>query len=170
MASLLDRLKGQESPSDESPEVPDNVPPEWEQELAQDPPPGGKAPRVKLRQATTSGNITPALRKRIAAEIEAYVEFAALPVMMRDETCGGVLHEQARPIAEAITTILSRYPDLAHKFLATGLIGDWIKLGVVLQPVVKTVWQHHVARPAEPEGGHDGSADLSAFPVYRPGQ
>jgi hypothetical protein len=169
MASLLERLRGQESDPEMPPEIPDNVPPEWERDLEQDPPPGAKAARVKLRPAGTSGAVTPALKKRIKAELEAYVEFVALPIMLRDETCGGVLHEQAAPIADAIANILSRYPDLAHKFLATGMLGDWIKLGVVLQPVLKTMWGHHFTRSAEEQEETGGERDLAAFPVYRPG-
>ncbi len=173
MTTLLERLKGEQIDPENSPEntaeIPDLVPAGWADDLPQDPPPGKtRAPR-KLRQATTSGNVTPALRKRIAAEIEAYIQFTAIPIVMRDETCGTVLHEQAAPIADAITTILARYPDLAHKFLATGVLGDWIKLAVVLQPVLKTVWEHHVSR--KPEGDTDGEQpDFSAYPIHRPGQ
>lgn len=169
MTTLLERLKGDVNEPENPAEIPDVIPQEWMPELQQDPEPGKtRAPRTKLRQATTSGNVTPALRKRISAEIEAYIQFAAIPLVMRDETCGGVLHEQAQPIAEAITTILSRYPDLAHKFLATGVLGDWLKLGVVLQPVIKTVWDHHVVRkPAEGDTGEQ--PDFSAYPIYRPG-
>lgn len=169
MASLLDRLKGPETGPELNPEVPDHVPEEWAPELAQDPAPGKAKPvRAKLRTSATSGNVTPALRKRISAEIEAYIELVAMPVILRDETCGAVLHEQAQPIADALTAILARYPDLAHKFLATGVLGDWIKLAVVVKPVIEVGWRHHVAK--QPEQGEQGDLDVDAFPAYRPGQ
>lgn len=172
MASLLDRLKGTDNDPEITPEIPDEIPPEWFDggpPLAPDPVPGSaKAPRQRLRQATTGGNVTPALKKRISAEIEAYVEFAAIPIVLRDEVCGGVLHEQARPIADAITAILSRYPDLAHKFLQTGVFGDWLKLGVALTPVVKAFYSHHVAAKPDEEEGSAG--DQPIYPAYRPGQ
>lgn len=172
MATLLERLKGVENEPENEPVIPDQIPDEWlddsGQPPAQDPVPGtSKTPRPKLRQATTSGNVTPALKKRISAELEAYVEFAAIPIVLRDEVCGTVLHEQARPIADAITAILSRYPDLAHKFLQTGILGDWLKLGVALQPVLKTIWEHHVkAKPADEEV----AGEQPTYPAWRPGQ
>ena len=179
MATLLERLKGTDNDTENGPEngpvIPDQIPDAWLNEgqpLAQDPPPGSsKAPRPKLRQATTGGNVTPALRKRISAELEAYVEFAALPLVLRDPVCGGALHEQAKPIADAITAILARYPDLAHKFLATGVLGDWLKLGVALHPVLKAMWEHHIkATPDDQvEGGADGQPEIN-YPAWRPGQ
>jgi hypothetical protein len=172
MPTLLERLKGTENDPENESVIPDKIPDEWLDESGQapvqDPVPGtSKTPRPKLRQAGTSGNVTPALRKRISAELEAYIEFAAIPIVLRDEVCGGVLHEQARPIADAITAILSRYPDLAHKFLQTGVLGDWLKLGVALQPVLKTMWDHHVKAKPEQEESAD---DQPVYPAWRPGQ
>jgi hypothetical protein len=153
-----------------SSEVPDEVPAEWSEELTQDPPPGkSKPPRVKLAPTRTSGNVTPALKKRIAAEVEAYVEFAALPLVMRDPTCGGVLHEQAKPIGDAIAGILSRYPDLAHKFLQTGVLGDWLKLAAVLQPVLKVMYEHHIAKKPEEDQADERADFVTSYPSFRPG-
>lgn len=172
MASLLDRLKGTDNDPEISPEIPDEIPSEWFDggpPLTPDPVPGSaKPPRQRLRQATTSGNVTPALKKRISAEVAAYVEFAAIPIVMRDPECGGVLHEQAQPIADAITAILSRYPDLAHKFLQTGVLGDWLKLGVALTPVFRAVWAHHFA--VKPDEEEESASDQPIYPAYRPGQ
>ncbi len=171
MASLLDRIMGQENPEEIDPEIPDKIPPEWTRELSQDPPPDtAQAPRKRPRQATTSGPVTPALKRRIAAELEAYIELAAIPLVMQDETCGGALHEQAEPIAKAIAQILARYPEIAHKFLATGLIGDWLKLLLAIKPVGQAMWKHHVVKPPEQEGETGEQPDYSAFQPYRPGQ
>jgi hypothetical protein len=151
-------------------EVPDEVPSEWSEELTQDAPPGKvKAPRVKLTPTRTSGSVTPALKKRISAEIEAYVEFAALPLVMRDPTCGTVVHAQARPIGDAIAQILSRYPDLAHKFLQTGVLGDWLKLAAVLQPVLKVVYEHHIVKKPEENEVDDRADYTTSYPSFRPG-
>lgn len=170
MNRLLGRLTGQEIDSENDTEndqeIPDVVPPEWS-ELTPDPAPGTRKAGAPL-VPKTYGKVTPALKKRIAAEIEAYVEFAAMPVMMRDPTCGGALHEQAKPIADALATILGRYPDMAHKFLATGVLGDWLKLGIALQPVVGAVWSHHVVnQPAQ--GGVEDDLDLTGYDEFRPG-
>lgn len=170
MASLLSKILSPDSDEELTSEVPDEFPQEWADELAQDPPPGkSKAPKMKLSPTRTSGNITPALKNRIAAEIEAYVEFAALPLVLRDPECGGALHEQAKPIGKAIAQILSRYPDLAHKFLQTGVLGDWLKLAAVLQPVLKAVYDHHIAKKPEEEQVDDRPDYVTSYPSFRPG-
>lgn len=166
MASLLDRIKGVESVPETVDGIPDEVPAEWSEGFNPDPVPG---PAVKASPLTpkTSGNLTPALKKRLSAELEMYIEFMAMPVLMRDPTCGQAIHDQAAPIAAAVMQILSRHPELAHKFLATGNIGDWIKLAVALQPVGKVVWDHHIVKTGTEEQEPAGDFDL---PAYRPGQ
>jgi hypothetical protein len=174
MGSLLDRIRGVEfephpdleSIPDIPGEIPDRVPDEWS-ELTPDPVPGARKSSGPAFVPKTHGNVTPALKKRISAELEAYIEFAAMPVIMRDPTCGGALHDQAKPIADSITAILAKYPDLAHKFLATGMLGDWLKLGIAFQPVIKAIWDHHVVKT--PEGGQGDGLDLDDFEPYRPG-
>lgn len=170
MASLLESLKSSNSTPENTSEIDGEIP-IWDEGLEPDPAPGElkKAPRKLLKQ-TTSGSITPAMKKRIAAELEAYIEFAAIPVMMRDPHCGGVLHEQARQVADAIATILSRYPDLAHKFLATGVLGDWMKLLAVLQPIASAIWQHHIVKPKDQATEQQEQQDVIAnYPAYRAG-
>lgn len=169
MASLLDRLKGETNQPENAGEIPDTVPDDWSDGFAPDPVPAGAPPAKLAKAPKTSGAITPTLKKRIAAEIEMYIEFAAMPIVLRDPVCGGALHDQAAPIAEAVTQLLSKYPDLAHKFLQTGAVGDWLKLAIALQPVGKTIWEHHVTKPTEEVATSDGF-DLDQFPAYRPGQ
>jgi hypothetical protein len=166
MASLLDRIKGVEVGPENGPEVPDTVPAEWAG-LTPDPEPGDAPPTKAPKAPIKVTPVGPALKKRIAAEIEMYIEFAAMPILLRDPVCGGAIHEQAEPIAAAITQILAKYPEIAHKFLATGAVGDWIKLAVALQPVGKIVWEHHVTKAGQDEGV---PVDLTNFDVYRPGQ
>ena len=173
MGSLLDRLKGVEIPSETSSEIPDEIPQEWTQEFTPDPPPGPKRRANPLSGALTprtSGALTPTLKKRLQAELEMWIELMAMPLVMRDPHCGGALHEQVTPIAEAIMRILSKYPDAAHKFLATGQMGDWIKLAAALQPVGAAVWQHHVIKPQTEEVPTADDFDPDLFPAYRPGQ
>lgn len=175
MNRLLNNLIGtktDEEISDESDEeigtdVPDGVPPEWSG-LTPDPAPAGRRSADPL-VPKTYGKVTPALKKRIAAEIQAYVEFAAMPVIMRDPVCGGAVHEQAKPIADSIATILARYPEIAHKFLATGVLGDWLKFGLAMQPVLAAVWSHHIAGSPEQHAGGDDDFDPATLEPYRPG-
>lgn len=168
MVSLLDKLKGTESSQESEEEFPDQIPQEWAEEYVQDPPPGapGKPARRKIVTTVTSGAVTPAMRRRIAGEIEAYIEILAMPLILRDPVCGGALHEQAKPSADALAGILARYPDLAHKFLATGLFGDCVKVGLALKPFVVAVYMHHIVKRVDEE---EAAPDDTTYPAYRPG-
>ena len=182
MPTLMERLSNGKTgpkiyvklPDENAFEIPDDL-----SGLDADPAPDATVKQGKrpARKAQVVGGpaptrVTPVMQKRISAEIEAYVEFAALPLLMRDPTCGGALHEQAKPIAEAIAQILSRYPDLAAKFLATGVLGDWLKLGLALQPVLKALWTHHVVKPPEDEQETAVNPNVAEtlYPSFRPGR
>lgn len=168
MASLLDKINGRETAPESESEFPDEFPQEWAEEYVQDPVPGvAKGAPKKLLTVKTHGAITPGMKKRISAELEAYIQMAAIPVILRDEVCGGVINEQAKDVADAIATILSRYPDLAHKFLATGVLGDWLKLLLASKKILTVVYAHHIGKRAEEED-HD-TPDYSTYPAYRPG-
>ena len=175
MGTLLDRLKGVETSRENDPdldddfsgEIPDNVPPEWAG-LTPDPAPVPHKPSRDALVPKTFGKITPALKRRISGELEVYIDLVAMPIVMRDPVCGGALAEQAKPIADAIAQILSRHPEIAHKFLATGMIGDWLKLFAAVQPIAATVWAHHVTDKPDAEDGGDGF-DLNNFDPNRPG-
>ena len=169
MASLLEKIAGGTLSVSTEPVFSDaDVPDSPASLLEPDPEPGAPAPRPRgpLLKPATAGPVTPALKKRISGELEAYIEMMAIPLVFRDEVCGAAVHAQAKPIADAIARILARYPDLAHKFLATGVLGDWIALGLAVKPVIEAVYAHHVAKPQEET---DDGADFGAYPAYRPG-
>src|SRR6201992_110254 len=121
MGSLMDRIKGVETVPENgdeiSPEIPHTVPDGWSG-LAPDPEPVSRKSAESF-VPKTYGRVTPALKKRIAAELQAYIEFAAMPIVMRDPVCGGAIHEQAKPIAAAITAITDPDPEVPHTILTT---------------------------------------------------
>lgn len=177
MNPLLARLTGTEIPPQNPPlngvengdENPLHVPDEW-LDLTPDPPPAAHAASTSLLGTPATGRVTPALRNKIAAEIEMYADFMALPLVMRDPVCGQALADQAKPIAKAIAKILSRYPDLAHKFVASGAIGDWLALGMAVMPVGKAIYAHHIAPQPQEEHRHDDGTQLPpGFDPFRPG-
>lgn len=166
LSTLIDRFIGRETEN----EIPDENLDEnldREPELPPDPPPAPRGTSFSLLSSTAAGKVTPALKKRIAAELEAYVEMAAIPLIMRDPTCGTALHDQAKPIAEAIAQIMSRHPEVAHKFMQTGVFGDWFKLIMAVGPVVKVAWSHH--SPQTPEIEDDAPDFPPNFDPFRPG-
>lgn len=173
MGVLMDRLKGMNTDPETDSEtdletdvtVPDEVPPEWSG-LTPDPAPVPRKAADPLMPKIYP-KITPALKRRISGELEVYIDLMAMPLVMRDPVCGGAVAQQAKPLADAIAQILSRHPEIASKFLATGMIGDWLKLFAAVQPIAQTVWSHHIStRPAEQE---EESFDINSFDPDRPG-
>ena len=177
MSSILDdilgRKNGPEPEEETAPYIPDNVPEEWA-DFEPDPQPGPEQPGSRRKAPAprpAPGAITAPMRRRISAELEAYALLAAMPLQLRDPVCGQVAVEVAKPTADAIADILAHYPDLAAKFLATGVLGGWIKLVMALKPLVEVVYHHHLAKdhPALDTGG-EGEDDGTVSPAYRPGQ
>ncbi len=170
MVSLLDKIKAVENGQeiDEEPgEEPGEEPAFGWDDLPPDPAPVNRRSSGPV-VPKTYGKVTPAMKKRIAAELEVYIELLAMPVMMRDQHCGGAIHDNAGKVADAISQILARYPDVAHKFVTTGVFADGLKLALALKPIGEAIWEHHVVKT---EGGNDSERlDLDSFQRYRPGQ
>lgn len=168
MSTLLARFIAPEN-QEENPDTEADRGLDSDPELPPDPPPSPTSgASFSLLPNVASGKVTPALKKRISAEIEAYIEMAALPLVMSDPHCGTALHEQAKPMAEAIAQILSRYPDVAHKFMAAGVFGDWLKLLIATRPVVMAIYSHHIA-PQPLETPDDAPDFPPNFDPFRPG-
>lgn len=168
MNGLLDKIRAAKSDPEIDPEIPDTIPPEIAEQYAQDPPPmeppagGGKGPR---RPPAPRGSTV--LRRKVAAELEAYARMAALGVAVRDPHCGMAMNDQAKAIADALAEIIARNPQLAEKFIQAGVIGDWAKLLMAVQPVVAAIYRHHIARSTDDQEG--SRVDVAQYPAYRPG-
>lgn len=171
MATLVDWLSGDKKAPENDEEIVDENTPEIGDDWLELPPDPAPAPRrtggLSLPEVAVT-KVTPALKNRISAELEAYIEMAALPLVMRDPVCGAALHEQAKPMAKAIAQILSRYPEVASKFMASGVLGDWLKLAMATAPVLKAIYGHHVA--AAPLETNSDASDLPPdFDPFRAG-
>lgn len=166
---MLDRVDLDAADVTDGPEPPEEYDPDPEPSV-----PAARG-RRKIRDAVkpSGATINATQRKRLVAELEAYAELAALSVIVRDPVCGQAVHDQARPVAEALAAILARYPDMASKILGTGMVGDWLKLLMAVKPIVAAVWSHHIVRPVDsPAEGvtsaTPGPADLNLYPAWRP--
>lgn len=174
MNRLLGRLTGtetdqeieQETDQEMGVEIPDGVPEEWSG-LAPDPVPGARKAGAPLTPKTF-GRVTPAMKKKIAEQISMYIDLLAMPVALRDEVCGGAVQHQADALGKAFANILARYPEAAHKFLTTGVLGDWIAVGLAAKPIAEAVWSHHIVKKPEGMDESDG-LNLADFDPYRPG-
>lgn len=174
MNALLARMTGAQN-SAESPvesavendvETTDlRVPDEWLTSFDADPAPARPDKAAPVPEPV--GKVTPAMRNRIGAEVEMYVDFLTLPLLAADPVCGQAIADQAAPIGKAIAKILTRYPELAHKFVASGAIADWIGLGIALKPVAVTIYEHHFSGKHEEHAPDDVIPDT--FDPFRAG-
>lgn len=166
MATLLDKLKNAKNGT----QIPDEIPQEMIDEFEQDPVPDpapGPGRRIRTGRLRPAARNT-ALKRRLTPELEFYTTLAAGLLSSVDEVCGGALNEQSQAIAVALATLLSRYPDLAAKIVASGAMGDWIVLLRAILPVLTTVKNHHITRKVSSDQPAE-DIDVNQYPAYRPG-
>lgn len=175
MPGLLDRIKGEQTDDEYNEQNNVDIQQEWDGlGLQPDEPPAPTVPRqntLRIPIPSSAGpTVTPAMRKRISAELRAYGLIAVMPLAIRDPVCGDVAQAQVEPICDAIADILGHYPDLAAKFIATGVVAGWVKLAMALKPLAECAYHHHVAKDHPALTEEDQGVDLGAYPAYRPGQ
>lgn len=164
--SLLEKLKGNELPSDLGADIPDEI----RDEFTPDPAPGKKrAERAPAAPRTASAKrVTIAAKKQLTDELEAYARLAALGWSTRDQYCGGVLNDQSRAIADALAELLARNPKLVEWVHTTGMLGDWVKLWLAVEPVVSAIRDHHVTKVVAEDDEPAAVADNARYPAFRP--
>lgn len=158
-----------------APEIDD----ESDEELAQDPAPTEKPPRPARKgrtarrpatRQTGSKPTTAKLAKQVAEDLASLIEGGAAVWSLSDQCCAPVLEQQARPIADAFTAILSRNPRLLEKFANADMAVYTLQSAALfraLAPVGKAVYANHVGKPKTGEN-HDHNIDLGQYPAYRP--
>ena len=147
-------------------------------EFARDPVPNERPPRKAGRKAAP----VPAARKpvtsvarlsrEVAEDLATLIEVGATAWGLTDDCCAPVLEMQAKPIADALTSILARNPRvlmaLAESDVAVLTI-QVIALGKALTPVGKAVYHNHISKAVDDDSGDDrrpGAVNLGAFPAY----
>lgn len=153
---------------------------EFEQDYQQDPEPGTPAPKKPSRRRSSATRKaaptrrTPTvtkLAKEVAEDLTTLIQGAAAVWGMQDECCAPILEQQAKPIAQAFTSILSRNPRLLEKFASTDIVSytlQSVALGKALLPVGQAIYHNHVSKAVEE--GHDesgnGAIHLDQFPAF----
>jgi hypothetical protein len=140
---------------------------EFRDEIEQDPAPGkpAKSGRAAAAPKAPAKRVTATVRKQLADEIEAYLILGAGAWQMRDPYCGEVMEKQAQEIAVRMAAILGRNPRIVEWLHTTNTIGDWVKLGMAILPVLTAIREHHIRKTV---GTDDDSPDPNDFPAYRP--
>jgi hypothetical protein len=175
MTSLLDRVNHTELEDEFKPDYGEEFQGEFEGEFESDPAPGdeqpaqeprGMARRAAEKMKPSASPVTAAMRRRISAEIQLYLELLGGVVSLRCEECGTAMQDQTKAVADRCASILGRYPDLANKLVSTGVLADWVGLAMALKPVASTVLHHRQHTEQEPES--DSAAGAYVPPPYRP--
>lgn len=171
MGSLLDQAEAPVFDAQFSDDFGDDFP----DELEVDPPSAAFAPEApptigkRLAKVTPAGPVvSAATRRRIAAEIQLYVEVLAGITEIKCEECAKVIEAHSKKVAERAADILGRYPDMAEKFIKSGLIAAVVGLGAAVKPIAKQVIGHHVTHSIGEEGGHGDATDYAEYGPYRP--
>lgn len=129
------------------------------------------------KQSRTGGKFVSSakLKKDMADEIESYAKMMALTWSLSDEHCAGVLNDTSSAIAADLANLLSRSEWVMEKFQTTSLLADCMKLLHHAWPLLRAVYQHHVAgRPSEQDQEEEQQhepitlVDPNAYGPWRP--
>lgn len=125
------------------------------------------------RTSSRSSKPSAATVRTMASEITVGLKFFAGVWTMRDQHCAPVLNEHAKAIAGELAEILAEDARVAAWFEQTVGFGKWIKLAMVVQPVVEAVLDHHVFRDVSRETPEEVAVDGVPFadlPAFHPGE
>lgn len=171
MTAILDRLETPENldefPRDLSPEFSDELTDGYEADEPSSAFDAVPASRTLSQKMKPSGDlITPSEKRRIAAEIEVYLELVNGAWEMGCPHCAEVVEKSIKPVSQRVANILARYPDLARKLIASGIIADWVGLLVALRPIAKQISAHHITHTISYDDEDQGD-DLESFQPYQ---
>ena len=174
MASLLDKASTADIPESLDSEFAQEFGGEFEQDLPSAafgeqqslPTPGRK---VAARLRTTGPPVSAAMRRRIAVELQLYLEMAVGIGEMACPECAEVWDAHVKNISERGAALIALYPDLAEKLIGSGAIPAIVGLGAALRKPVAQVVRHHITHSIGSEDtSHDGTPDYGEYPAYRP--
>ncbi len=162
-----DGLAGRLSFSDASEMPPDEFP---EPIPGEDPPAGGRSRgRTGARTRTTRPPKAAAPARRDASsaagpstravtdELLGYVELLALLSVPWCAECAEVVHQDAKPIAQALARLAVRSPRVLKMLRETVLMADAANLLRALRRPLTQIHAHHIRRELLPDGGMNGN-------------
>lgn len=144
--------------------------------------PGGRGRRGTARPRKTARSektppadkpVTATIRKDIRGKVAMFLTMFGAGWSARDEHCGQALldaiGDQTTPagvspgIATALTDILCDSPDIVAWFTTGGSYMKWLTLATTLEPVLSTLFRHHVAHTIREENEGQAGADWSMY-------
>lgn len=104
------------------------------------------------RTAASGKRVTQTIRKDIRGKVAMLLTVAGATWSSRDATCGNALIESIPDseqderigVATALTDLICDSPDVVKWFTTSGRYMKWLTLAMAVQPVLTTVFHHHV--------------------------
>lgn len=96
--------------------------------------------------------VTRAIRNDIQTKVEMILAFVEFGWQAKDPICAPVLSENSSRIAEKMTNIIAKNPDMVKWFTKGGGYMDWMDLLMALMPVLKVAISHHITKTIETPG------------------
>lgn len=140
--------KDSEELPDDSPEIDDPDGPDPKPKRPED---NKHEPKHKV----PAPRVPPHQRKEVREKLSAMLEFFALGLELRDPVCGEALEDNRELICDRMVTIICKRPKWLNFFMSGDDYTDWLMLATALQPVIVTMYQHHVSKDRTPEQQED---------------
>jgi hypothetical protein len=122
-----------------------------DEDVPADPPPLHLAKDGQPRGKTKAGGhsqrrVTITIKRDIEAKLGMMLMVPGRVWAARDPICGGAFVQAEPEIRSAAVELICQSPDLIEFFMgAGGGFMLWLNLLVACQPVVMTIWMHHIA-------------------------
>lgn len=124
--------------------------------------------KVAAKLKPTGQPVSAAMRRRIAVEVQLYLEMVVGVGEMYCQPCAMVWDAHVKTISDRAAALISLYPDLAAKFVGSGMIPALVGLGAALRQPVRQVVGHHITHTIRDESSDDDSAtDYAGYQPYR---
>lgn len=144
-----DELEGFEEEYDDLPELEEDPAPA---RLAETP---KETKKKSVKIPTSPPKVTAAIKRQIKDTIVFMLTMTGGTVSMRDQHCGGLVLQQAEPIADALVPIICRNATMLVWFTTGGNYMDYMALIMAMAPIAGGVVSHHITKTV----GHDHEED-----------
>lgn len=154
LAERMSRLIGQvKTPEPDNEYVNQEESHEYIREIEHDPEPAGDGQWEALDDAEII--INEAGLKKIQENLGFYLVTVGMTLEILDPYCGSIAAEHADEMIEHWSKVIAHYPGIAKHFLTEkgGVIFAWINALQATWPVLKGIYNHHLAHTVKVENG-----------------
>lgn len=133
--------------------------------ITADPAPAHKSRKTRAKPGPKP-KATATQKKDVTDALTMMIEMPAAVLSFKDPVCAGAVLSQSDEVIKKLVPIVCRNPRLLEWFTTGAGYMDWFGLATALFPIVKTVWQHHVAKPHDHQEGGQYAGNPPDFSHY----